>query len=238
MLLAGIIWIILMTAICYVGIEVSAYFQKILLGIELTMLLVLSVVALIKVGSGHAPPGHLTPSISWLNPFKISSFSAFASGIILMLFIYWGWDTALSVNEETKDKTKTPGRAAIISTFILLITYALVIFSIQSFAGIRPRVTAWATRPTPVRRAVGHGHADLRHGRFGPVLSTCCSLDGAVLGVGVDPDHDPAHRPDHPVDGRLQGAPRSRSPKIHPRFLTPTVSTLVMGASPSPSTSG
>src|ERR1700722_4020477 len=103
-LLAGVIWIILMTAICYVGIEVSANFQKILLGIELTMLVVLSIVALVKVGSGTAPPGHLPPSIDWLNPFKISSFSAFASGIILMVFIYWGWDTALSVNEETKDK--------------------------------------------------------------------------------------------------------------------------------------
>src|ERR1700758_1314883 len=135
-LLAGVVWIILMTTICYVGIEVSANFQKILLGIELIMLLVLSVTALVKVGNGTAPPGHLTPSISWLNPFKISNFSAFASGIILMVFIYWGWDTAVSVNEETKDKNKTPGRAAILSTFILLITYALVIFSMQSFAGI------------------------------------------------------------------------------------------------------
>ena len=34
-LLAGVIWIILMTAICYVGIEVSANFQKLLLGIEI-----------------------------------------------------------------------------------------------------------------------------------------------------------------------------------------------------------
>ncbi len=33
-----------------------------------------------------------------------------------MVFIYWGWDTAVSVNEETKDPAKTPGRAAIIST--------------------------------------------------------------------------------------------------------------------------
>src|ERR1700759_1193685 len=135
-LLGGIIWIILMTAICYVGIEVSANFQKALLAIELTMLFVLSIVALVKVGTGHAPPGHLTPSFSWLNPFKISSFSAFASGIILMVFIYWGWDTAVAVNEETKDKNKTPGRAAILSTFILLVTYALVIFSMQSFAGV------------------------------------------------------------------------------------------------------
>src|SRR6266568_5073633 len=100
-LLAGVIWIVLMTAICYVGIEVSANFQKILLSIELIMLVVLSVVALVKVGSGHAPPGHLTPTLSWLNPFKISSFSAFSSGIIL------------------------------------LATYALVIFSMQAFAGVK-----------------------------------------------------------------------------------------------------
>ena len=135
-LLGGIIWIILMTAICYVGIEVSANFQKVLLSIELIMLVVLSVLALVKVGNGSAPAGHLTPSISWLNPFDIRSFSAFVSGVILMVFIYWGWDTALSVNEETKDRNRTPGIAAILSTLILLVTYALVIFSMQAFAGI------------------------------------------------------------------------------------------------------
>src|SRR5215468_6642792 len=76
-LLGGIIWIILMTAICYVGIEVSANFQKILLSIELIMLTVLSVTALVKVANGTAPAGHLTPHWSWLNPFHVSSFSAF-----------------------------------------------------------------------------------------------------------------------------------------------------------------
>src|ERR1700748_83172 len=136
-LLVGILWIVVMTYICYRGIEVSANFQKALLGIELVMLVVLSVTALVKVGTGSAPPGHLTPSISWLNPFHIANFSSFASGIILMVFIYWGWDTAVAVHEETKDKEKTPGRAAILSTFILLCTYALVIFSMQSFAGIK-----------------------------------------------------------------------------------------------------
>src|ERR1700727_1474284 len=136
-LLVGVLWIVVMTYICYRGIEVSANFQKVLLGIELIMLLVLSVTALVKVGTGNAPPAHLTPSGSWLNPFSVPNFSAFASGVILMVFIYWGWDTAVAVNEETKDKEKTPGRAAILSTFILLATYALVIFSVQSFAGIK-----------------------------------------------------------------------------------------------------
>src|SRR6184192_1484761 len=80
-LLVGVLWIVVMTYICYRGIEVSANFQKVLLGIELVMLVVLSVTALVKVGTGNAPPGHLTPSISWLNPFHIANFSAFASGI-------------------------------------------------------------------------------------------------------------------------------------------------------------
>ncbi len=57
-------------------------------------------------------------------------------GFTLMLFIYWGWDTAVSVNEETKDSQTTPGRAAVLSTVVLLATYALVVLSTQSYAGI------------------------------------------------------------------------------------------------------
>src|SRR5580698_1814346 len=125
-LLVGVLWIVAMTAICYVGIEISANFQKALLGIEVTMLVVLSVVALVKVGNGSAPLGHITPSWSWFNPLG-GSFKALVEGLTLMLFIYWGWDTAVSVNEETEERDKIPGRAAVTSTVILLATYALVI---------------------------------------------------------------------------------------------------------------
>jgi amino acid transporter len=227
-LLGGIIWIILMTAICYVGIEVSANFQKILLGIELTMLVVLSVVALVKVGSGHAPAGHLTPSIQWLNPFHISSFSAFASGVILMVFIYWGWDTAVAVNEETKDKTRTPGLAAIFSTVILLVTYALVIFSMQAFAGVK---------------TTGNGLGNLANA--GDVLSV---QGGAVFGTGgignlfyrllllmvlssaaasTQTTILPTARTTLSM-AAYKALPKSFA-KVHPRFMTPTVSTVVMG---------
>src|SRR5579871_1696422 len=93
-LLVGIAWIVAMTWICYRGIELSANIQKALLGIELTMLVVLSVTALVKVGNGSAPAGHLVPALSWFNPFSTPSLGAFVNGLTLMLFIYWGWDTA------------------------------------------------------------------------------------------------------------------------------------------------
>jgi amino acid transporter len=227
-LLAGIIWIILMTTICYVGIEVSANFQKVLLSIELTMLLVLSVVALVKVGSGHAPPGHLTPSFSWLNPFKISSFSAFASGIILMVFIYWGWDTAVSVNEETKDRNRTPGLAAIFSTIILLVTYALVIFSMQAFAGVKSTGNGLGNVDNAGDVLSIQGSAIFGTTGFGPTFyhllllmvlsSAAASTQTTILPTARTTLSMAAYR----------ALPKSFS-RIHPRFLTPTVSTVIMG---------
>src|ERR1700749_1848975 len=96
-LLVGILWIVAMTYICYRGIELSARFQRILLTVEVVMLMVLSVTALVRVFVSN-PPGSVHPSLSWLSPSHLS-LSEFVSGIVLMLFIYWGWDTALSVNE-------------------------------------------------------------------------------------------------------------------------------------------
>src|SRR6266702_8204466 len=227
-LLVGIMWIVLMTAICYVGIEVSANFQKILLSIELTMLLVLSIVALVKVGAGTAPPGHLTPSFSWLNPFKISSFSAFASGIILMVFIYWGWDTAVAVNEETKDKTRTPGLAAIFSTFILLVTYALVIFSMQAFAGVKTKGNGLGNLDNAGDVLSVQGGAIFGTGGFGSVFyrllllmvlsSAAASTQTTILPTARTTLSMAAYK----------ALPKSLA-RIHPRFLTPTVSTVAMG---------
>jgi len=227
-LLGGIIWIILMTAICYVGIEVSANFQKILLSIELVMLVVLSVTALVKVGNGSAPAGHVTPSISWLNPLHISSFSAFVSGVILMVFIYWGWDTAVSVNEETKDRNRTPGLAAITSTVILLVIYALVIFSVQSFAGIGSKGTglgnvanagdALSIQANSIFGTTGVGPTFYHLLLLMVLSSAAASTQTTILPTARTTLSMAAYR----------AIPKSFA-KIHPRFLTPSISTIVMG---------
>ena len=164
-LLVGIGWIVAMTYICYRGIEVSAWFQRILLTVEVVMLLVLLGDCAGPGRQREPPPGRSRRASAGCCPTHLS-LSAFISGLILMLFIYWGWDTAVSINEETKDKTKTPGRAAIISTVILLITYALVIFSApvvrrDRLVGYRP-----GQPRQPVRRAVGARAARLRRRRL------------------------------------------------------------------------
>jgi amino acid transporter len=227
-LLVGVLWIVVMTYICYRGIEISANFQKVLLSIELVMLFVLSITALVKVGTGHAPPGHLTPSMSWLNPFHIPNFSAFTSGIILMVFIYWGWDTAVAVNEETKDKEKTPGRAAILSTFILLVTYALVIFSMQSYAGIGTTGLGLGNVDHAGDVLSIQGHSVFGTGTLGNVLSHLLIL--MVLSSAAASTQTtilPTARTTLSM-AVYRAIPKAFA-KMHPRYLTPTVSTVVMG---------
>src|SRR5215475_5867108 len=226
-LLTGVAWIIFMTYICYRGIEVSANFQKALLSIEITMLIVLSIVALVRVGTGHHPAESIHPSWSWLNPAGLP-FGAFASGLILMVFIYWGWDTALSVNEETADKSRTPGRAAILSTIILVITYAVVIFGAQSFAGIGTKGIGLANPDNASDVLSVLGHAVFGAGTLGNVFyrllllmvlsSAAASTQTTILPTARTTLSMAAYK-----------ALPSSFAKVHPRYLTPTVSTLVMG---------
>jgi amino acid transporter len=226
-LLVGILWIVAMTAICYVGIEISANFQKALLGIEVTMLLVMSIVALVKVGNGTAPPGHLTPSWAWFNPFDVS-LTGFMAGFTLMLFIYWGWDTAVSVNEETANPEKTPGQAAVLSTFILLATYALVIFSTQAYAGIRT-VGIGLENPAHENDVLSVlGTSIFGSSGFGTFLTRLLVL--MVLSSAAASTQTtilPTARTS--LSMAVYKAIPSAFGRIHRRYLTPTVSTVVMG---------
>src|SRR5580700_9901448 len=134
-LLVGLLFIAGLSYLCYRGIQVSARIQVAMLVLELILLLLLSVVALVKYLTGHAPAGHSTFSWSWLNPAHFASPSVFMAGMLLMVFLYWGWDTTTSINEETSDPHRIPGLAGVVSTLILLGTYFVVILSVQLFAG-------------------------------------------------------------------------------------------------------
>jgi len=130
----GVVFILAMTWICYVGIELSARTQVVLLGAEIVALVVFAVVALWKVYA-DPPPGALDPAWSWLNPFAISSSGSLAAGVLIALFIYWGWDTAVTVNEESKDSRRGPGLAGVLSTIILVAIYVVIAIAAQAFAG-------------------------------------------------------------------------------------------------------
>ena len=226
-LLVGILWIVAMTAICYVGIEISANFQKILLGIEITMLVALSAVALVKVADGSAPVGHLAPTWSWFNPFS-GSISSFVGGLTLMLFIYWGWDTSVSVNEETANKHVFPGKAAVISTLVLLAVYEFVVLSTQSYAGLGTKGIGLGNPAHQNDVLSVLGGSIFGSSGFGSVLTHLLLL--MVLGSAAASTQTtilPTARTT--LSMAVYKSIPSAFAHIHRRFLTPTVSTVVMG---------
>ena len=228
-LLVGVLWIVAMTYVCYRGIEVSARLQRVLLSIEIVMLLVLSVVALVRVGSANHPAVSIHPAWSWLNPFSISSFQAFVTGLLLMLFIYWGWDTAVAVNEETADRNKTPGRAAIISTVVLLLTYVLVIFAAQAFAGIGTSGIGLGNANNVGDVLSVLGTAVFGGSGFGTFLARLLVLM-VLTSAAASTQTTILPTARTTLSMAVYKALPAAFAKMHGRYLTPTVSTLAMGA--------
>ncbi len=130
---AAVVWIAVMTWICYRGIELSARIQQFLLSAEILILGVFAVVTFVKVYANH-PAGSIEPAFAWFNPFALS-FKALIDGVLLGIFIYWGWDSGVAVNEESEDANEGPGRAAVMSTILLVLIYVIVSAAGQAYGG-------------------------------------------------------------------------------------------------------
>jgi amino acid transporter len=124
------LWLALVTFICVWGIRYTTNFQWVMVIVEYVAVLGFSIWGIIKVAASH--PAHTMGfHMAWLSPFSIKSFAALAAGAALGVFFFWGWDTSVNLNEESKDASKTPGRAAIISMFFLLVIFIVNIVAIQ-----------------------------------------------------------------------------------------------------------
>lgn len=226
---AGVIWIVVMTYICYRGIEVSARLQYALLGIELVVLVAFAAVALTKVYTGTAEPYSITPSLDWFWPAGLDFSTVIAPAVLTAIFIYWGWDTAVACNEESDDPGRTPGRAAVISTFLLLATYALVSVATIAFAGVGTEGVGLGNQENAddVFAAVGEDlFGDSLLGKIGLLLLAASILTSAS--ASTQTTILPTARTTLSM-GVYKALPDSFA-KIHRTYLTPTTSTVAMGA--------
>ncbi|MFD4292696.1 APC family permease [Rhodococcus sp. NPDC058532] len=227
-LVLGVAFMLAMTWLCFRGIELSARIQSVLLTVEFVALVVFAAVALVRVWIGRAGEASMTPQWSWFNPFEIGSFSTFVNAILLMVFIYWGWDSVVSVNEETVDSRRTPGRSAVISTIVLVALYVLVTIAAQSFAGVSAEGTGLANPDHFDDFFAALGTAVFGDGPLGVfavhvlllmiLTSAVASTQTTIL---------PTARTTLAM-GVFKALPATFA-TVHPRFRTPTVSTLAMG---------
>ncbi|KOX17590.1 MULTISPECIES: APC family permease [unclassified Streptomyces] len=132
--LLTVLLILGMTAVCVIGTELSAKVQNVLILAQVVFLLVFVCVALAKVYAGTSAYDSVEPSFDWLNPFGAGG-AALTGGLLLGVFIYWGWESAVNLTEEVEDSATAPGKAGLWSTVILLVTYVSVGFAVVAYAG-------------------------------------------------------------------------------------------------------
>jgi amino acid transporter len=117
----GLVILLGLTALAVTGVRSATRFQFALLIFEYAVLLAFCGWALVT--------GDHAVSLSWFNPFEISSGTTFAQGMVLAVFFFWGWDAAFSVNEETK----SPGDAARGGLIALFAMLGLFLFASVAF---------------------------------------------------------------------------------------------------------
>jgi amino acid transporter len=214
----GVLWIVVMTAITTIGIELSARTQWYLLSAEIVTLVLFAAVALVRVYGGDAAAAAEPVQLSWFSPLAIhGGTAALSSGVLLAVFIYWGWDSAVSVNEETENPRESPGRSAILSTILLVGLYVLVATAAIAFAGadrLAGRDDALSILGTDV------------FGRPFDSLLIIAVLTSA--GASTQTTILPTARTT--LSMARAGALPAGLGVVHPRYMTPHVATILFGA--------
>ncbi|MFD0260630.1 APC family permease [Kitasatospora indigofera] len=205
------------TAVARRGLQLAASVQYVLLGLQLLALLGFGVAAFAREGAA-------TPSLAWLDPLGFDGFGPFSEAVLLCLYIYWGWDALITVNEETRDSGRIPGQAAVISTLVLLATYLFTAFATIGFAGtgdsglgLGNPANAADVLATLAPSVLGTALAKVVQ------LAVCVSAVSALLTCVVGSSRAT-------LSMGVHGALPAAFARIHPRHRTPSFATVFFGA--------
>jgi amino acid transporter len=210
--------IVVMTAICVIGTELSAHLQRVLTLGQVAILLLFAVVAFVRIATGDTPDSSIDPHLSWLSPLGVE-YSAMLTGVLLAVFIYWGWESAVNLCEESEDSSRAPGLAGLASTVILLVTYIAVAVALVAFLGL-DRVEQFDDNAR-VLAIAGNAVLGSTLGKLlivAVIISGISSAQTTIL---------PGSRTS--LSMAAAGALPRAFARIHPRFLTPAFGTIVVG---------
>jgi amino acid transporter len=146
-------------------------------------------------------------------------FGDLLDAILLGVFIYWGWDSGVAVNEESEDPAEGPGKAAVVSTILLVLIYVIVSAASQGFHGIGFLTNS--ENQSDVLNALGKG---VLGGTLDKLLIiTVLTSASASTQTTILPTARTTLSMAH------WKAVTSLLSRMHKRYLTPTVSTIGFG---------
>jgi amino acid transporter len=221
----GVVFIAFMTLVNYRGIRLGEHVQRALTYVQYVSLGIFAVAIIVGIAGGTGGATTTQPfDFEWFNP--VGAFAdpgAVVHGALLALFIYWGWDTCLAVNEETENPSKTPGRGAVISAFVLVAIYVSVALLVMMYASVGTEGMGLGN--TENQNDVFLALKDVVLGPWGwlIVLSVLASVLSSTQTTIL-----PTAR--GTLSMGVHGALPPRFGQVHPRNQTPGFSTQIMGA--------
>ncbi|WP_240333971.1 APC family permease [Rothia sp. ZJ932] len=216
----GVLLIAFTTWISHRHVEAGAYTQWGLIIIQYLAIGILLVGIVSAFISGSLTPA-LDFSWSWFNPFA-ADFNGLLQAVLIAIFIYWGWDTSLSLSEETKNPHKTPGQAAILSSSLLVLTYVAVTVIIMMYAGVGDTGIGLANEE--IVDDVFFAFKDATLGSLGWVLVLAVAVSAlATCQTTILPTARSVF-----AMGVYKALPPNFA-KTHPVFRTPEPATMIMG---------
>lgn len=216
-----LVLIAIATLIASRGITTSERVQYVLVGFQMTVLIAFAVTAFVIVGRGNAPAG-LAFDIDWFDPFTGLTLSAFAIGLTGSIFAFWGWDTCLTLGEESKDPTRVPGRAGLLCVLSILATYLLVAVAVMMYAGVGVE-------------GLGLGNEENAENVFGALADPVLGWAGPLLFLAVLASSVASLQTTFLPAARAMlamgayGAFPKKFASVSPRFLVPSYATMVAG---------
>jgi amino acid transporter len=211
------------TWISHRGMQSTKGFQIAMVTIQLLVLVWFTVAAFIAANNGSNPES-IPVQWRWFNPFAVDSFATFSAGIAVSIFVYWGWDTVMSMSEESGGDAKgaSTGKAATILILTLVGLYTLIGTATVSYAGI-------GDGPT------GLNNPDMSDNVFGALshpimgwtgvflsLAVLCSAAASLQSTGISPARTLL------AMGYYKAIP-AKFAEVHPKYKSPTFSILVSG---------
>lgn len=209
------IWLTLITLLVARGIKHSSYVQISFTIIEATILIAIIVGAFIQYWD---TPVRI-PTLQWISPLSFSP-GLFATGALIAIFFFWGWDVTMNLSEESKSSHGHASGAAstgafwsvinMILFFSIMMVVILIVLTDDEISGANTNVLfAVATKlfPEPWNYLAV----------FCTILSTVGTIETQILQFSrslFSMSRDGMMHPSYS--------------KIHPEWQTPWVATLAI----------
>jgi amino acid transporter len=121
--LIGACWLVAVAWVALRGIRPAALLQRFLVPLEIAFLVVLGSLLFVNAFGGGSPDA------GWLSPLGTGHVDL-PEAAAVAVFLFWGWETSLCLNEEMRERRRAPGRAGLIAITGLSAVYVVTLLGI------------------------------------------------------------------------------------------------------------